>query len=633
MNVSDKENLTAAIVSLKSMNMSSDQILSTLDGKNKNITQKQLKSLIAEQFPEDQQVLAKMSKDDKVETVAMNLAKSGMFLSTMDGNGERTSYMASGMYEDEHNNKRPTYWRKAYPAEIENAVYRIISSRYDNANGSHLAVTHSNLVSVSETLMNASVAYGVSDECDKILISSKSVNSDGQYCPVTYYGIKNGVVGTMEELLEGGENGKGCGTEYCFRRFCDCDQKESKVPVIEEEDINLELVNEYAEKAKKEMAAYKGEWKVVEKNEKTGRDIYGWVGGDKNAYKVRFPETVLGWACGDLDLYVDILTISAAPLMSRKPDKTFFVLGEKANGKSTWRHLLKCVYGTRNCSDVQVAQMGSWDYASTLIGKMVNFPDEESATIDGANGNQMDTAAFKSMATHDNVVIRQKGSSVPFNIKCNFVSIIPMNEQPDWKHIDGGVIDRIAIVPFNADYSNERQSAISFEEQTYTPEYISKFIGELIGIAKFYEESKGGFTWSEAVESVSRMWDEEHNNVKMFVRDFKRAFTGYQNLSLLYESYQKWCRHTGRDYIYDTKARLKNVMAFEGYNQRSTDHATEIKVVKRKEERVEKGASLSEDNMVLMPNGVMHSVREILDANMDPVSIKLEGLGLKRCDD
>ena len=404
------------------------------------------------------------------------------------------------------------------------------------------------------------------------------------------------------------------------------------MPIIPEEEVNLELVQEYADKAYSDLEEW---YKAYDAGEST-----------TGLYQHRFDDTFMVWACGDEGLYRDIITMCATPLLIRKPECTFFILGEQSNGKSSLRHLLQCAYGVRNCSDVQVAQMGSWDYASTLLGKVVNFPDEEKTNLE-----DMDIAAFKSMSTHENIKIRKKGSSVPFDIPCDFVSIIPLNSYPNWKALDGGVARRVRILPFNADLSAASQKGgKSFEEVHYTPEFISKFIGEIIGVASFYTRTGRDIVWSETTERASSDWKKEKVNAPIFKTDFEKVFKGFQSHAILYECYQNWCKgglgdiDTGIDYQYETKKRLKEVFGqFGGYNKKAVIrtmnggiHITKGTAPCPIEWCLWEGATIDLGHIGGLDWGTkmgVKTVREVLDMGADPVTLKLMEQGLMREDD
>lgn len=424
----------------------------------------------------------------------------------------------------------------------------------------------------------------------------------------------------------------------CFRRFCNSTEGVAHVPYITESDIILPLVKEHFDLAYHDMK---------EHYENISNARY-----NKGAYGVRFPDSVMRWACGDSDLYVDILTVAATPLLVRKPECTFFILGRQGNGKSSFRHLLQATYGNRNVSGVQISQMGSWDYASTLIGKSLNFPDEESSSIE-----EMDKATFKSMSTHENITIRQKGSSTPFEILCDFPSIIPLNELPNWKALDGGVARRIIILPFNADLTRETKlGGVGYEERTYTPEFISRFIGEIMGIASFYTKTGNRILWSRATNTSSNIWRQQVNNVETFAADFTRVFKGFTSTKFLYECYKCWCKggtgnkDSGIDYQYATyKAFNEYFTIFSNWNKRQayappdggapmlyttqsgSDAAPLPLILSEDRTMIDVGAATGTALYTDTRDGVI-TAGDCVAHGWDPVTLRLLGQGLTRID-
>lgn len=563
----------------------------------------------------------RVSKDEKIERTTEAIAEMSDAITVPNSFGELSTYTARRQYDG----GPVVYWEEAYRTELEQMVYtRLRDQRVIKKAKCRLAATDSNVNMVTNTLLHATYTKLGIGRRKTVMLTSKYIGDRGQEIEATYYDMRKG------ELVEYSNLDSDL-KEKCFSRFCNTTSEVQHVPIIPEEEVNLKLVQEYANKAYSDLEAW---YKAYD----AGRSTAG-------LYKNRFDDTFMVWACKDEELYRDIITMCATPLLIRKPECTFFILGEQSNGKSSLRHLLQCAYGARNCASVQVAQMGSWDYASTLLGKTVNFPDEEKTNLE-----DMDIASFKSMSTHENLQIRKKGSSVPFDIPCDFVSIIPINTYPNWKALDGGVARRVRILPFNADLSAASQKGgKSFEETHYTPEFISKFIGEIIGVASFYTRTGRDIVWSEVTESASSDWKKEKVNAPIFKQDFEKIFRGFQSHNLLYECYQSWCKgglgdvDTGIDYQFETKKRLKEVFTqFGGYNKKINIRTQSGGVHITKGEKpcpiewcLWEGATVDVGHIGGLDwgteRGVM-TVREILDMGADPVTLKLMEQGLCRED-
>lgn len=562
-----------------------------------------------------------ITKEMKVERTAQVIASMSDAITIPNTFGELSTYRAKKQYKD----GPVVYWEEAYRTELEHMVYRrLLDPKVCAKAKCKLPATANNARMVTDTLLHATYSEMGIGRRKTIMLTSKYIKDNGAEVEATYYDMQKGEILEYSNL---DENLK----EKCFSRFCNTTSEVLHVPIIPEESIDLEIVQEYANQAYADLE------KWYESYEK------GNITNDK--YQIRFEDTFLKWACGDRGLYKDIITMCATPLMVRKPECTFFILGEKSNGKSSLRHLMQCVYGVRNCASVQVAQMGSWDYASTLLGKIVNFPDEEKTNLE-----DMDVASFKSMSTHENLQIRKKGSSVPFDIPCDFVSIIPLNTYPDWKALDGGVARRVRILPFNADLSAESaKGGIGFEEQKFTGEFISSVIGELIGTASFYARTGRDIVWSDTTEEASSDWQKELVNAPLFKRDFEKVFRGFQSTNLLYECYQHWCKgglgdtDTGIDYQWETKKRIKEVFTqFGGYDKNMVMRTSQggIHITKKDlpcptEWALWEGATIDVGHIGGLGWGTergLMTVREVLDMGADPVTLKLMEQGLDRED-
>lgn len=571
-----------------------------------------------------------LTKELKIELTGAAIVDQGDIITTINSLGGATTYMAEKAKLGEDN--IVSYWRAG--SELELQAYCLTRMQHPTimrAARCRVPGTATNIKTITDTAIYHSILVGKhlsQSDRHSLLISSHSTDSKGNDLEPIYYDMEKGEI--MEySALPPDKQGR------CFRRFCNSVDGISHVPYIPEEEIDVDLVKEHFELARKEM-------------EEHYENLL--IGTNKTTYGIRFKGSVMKWACKDPFLYVDILTLAATPLLVRKPECTFFILGEKGNGKSSFRHLLQCVYGTRNVSGVQVSQMGSWDYASTLLGKSLNFPDEESTNIEA-----MDKAVFKSMSTHETITIRQKGSSIPFEILCDFPSIIPLNELPNWKNLDGGIARRITILPFNANLMNETQlGGIGYEERTYTPEFISRFLGEIMGIASFYTQTGKSILWSDATKSASNAWANETSNVDLFIQDFKRVFKGFVSQKLLYSCYQNWCRgglgnvDTGIEYQYETMKRLKEALCvFGGWDTKRTlrlaDQSVPIQYTCHHDSNRAKPEEILWERALLDIGAIggaawangrdnVITVAEALDHGWDPVTIRLMSQGLQRRD-
>lgn len=572
----------------------------------------------------------KLSGDEKVELTATAIIDQGELLTTISSLGEVSTYMP---YKAKIGEKEiVSYWHGGSPFELEVHCLKCMQkSNIMKMAKCRISGTSANIKSICATAIHHSALRGDKmspSDRHTLLISSHATDNRGNDLEPMYYDMEKGEILSYTQLSPEKQG-------RCFKRFCNSVDGVAHVPYIPEEELDIGLVQARFKLARREM-------------EKAYKDMK--FGNELN-YGIRFEDSVMKWACEDPALYLDILTLAATPLMVRKPECTFFILGEKGNGKSSFRHLLQCAYGTRNVAGLQVAQLGSWDYASTLIGKSLNFPDEESTNIES-----MDKAVFKSMSTHETISIRQKGSSVPFEILCDFPSIVPLNELPNWKNLDGGVARRITILPFNANLMEEtKKGGIGYEERTYTPEFISCFLGEIMGIASFYTQTGNPIIWSPATRAASNAWQKELNSIDLFLEDFQRVFKGFSSVKLLYSCYQNWCKgglgrvETGIDYAYDSLKHMKEVITiFRGWNLESTVRLPDRKVPLHITCHSELGRPPVEKVLwegalvdVGMAGGGAQwaggrdnvlTVTQCLERGWDPVTLRLMSQGLKRRD-
>ena len=418
------------------------------------------------------------------------------------------------------------------------------------------------------------------------------------------------------------------GVRPCWRHMVDTTSSQDGVPMIAtnlDDDkgdyaeigfngaLNKDTIIEWADRAYRDISEYQ-----------EARD-----NGDKTAvYPERFDTTLSVWACNRNGVYLDLLKLAACPLLKEKPKKIFFTLGRTRNGKSTYSNLLKTAYGANNTCPVATSQFDNWSYTGQLVGKMLNIPDEDDVSA-------LQVANFKQIASHAVVPFAVKGAREPIKIKCDFVNIIPLNREPKWDDdsIDDAILQRVCILPFDADLASRDVHIKNFEESVYTGEFVSQFIGEIIGIARFYSEY-GTMEFSEESNVSTRKFVQEHSNGKEYMHDFKQVFTGFASQKIAWESYQIWCR-SGEDEERKQMARDRFDQVVREYFDHSPERPhigmKQPKIyISRDADKAELGVdwqyrALWPGNKVKTLTGE-RTVQDLFDCNQDPVSVGVQYL-------
>ena len=251
------------------------------------------------------------------------------------------------------------------------------------------------------------------------------------------------------------------------------------------------------------------------------------------------------WACGNEGVYNDILKASASVFMRKKPIGAFILTGLRRNGKSTFVKMLHTMLGRANTSSVRLAELHDPHKNLTLLGTLLNAPDEE---IEGKDMSEEATADFKSMAAHEELVLPVMYSAQPQPISTDFVMFCPMNDDPEWKgNSASACAQRSLIIPFYADLSKFDNSGHDFEKETFTAYMYQDLLGVLFAYATYYSRHK--LTFSSTMESERKAVSETSDNRVTFANLFCKWFVGYTNENLVFDEYRSWCDHYHYNYV------------------------------------------------------------------------------------
>ena len=254
---------------------------------------------------------------------------------------------------------------------------------------------------------------------------------------------------------------------------------------------------------------------------------------------------ISAWANYDHDTYMDILKTFASPLLKTLPRVCIFLVGTGTNGKSACVNLVHTVYGETNTTRNKIAETGDWHKALSLKYTLVNCPDEDSMNFDAAKKARDPITDFKTFAAHEKIEINKMREQTPITIKCDFMSIIPMNHMVDWtKEEDAGpLVKRSMVINFDNDLEADQSVDMreDFAVSTYTHEVMAKFVGTIAGIAGYYTRNDLPMEFSEKAKRIQKNLKDEQDSAATYRREFENHFCAYESIKFLYEDYQKWC--------------------------------------------------------------------------------------------
>ena len=218
-------------------------------------------------------------------------------------------------------------------------------------------------------------------------------------------------------------------------------------------------------------------------------------------------------SCND-DQIRDLLEEMAGFCLYRRNElrKAFILIGDKANGKSTFLDCVVNMVGEDNASALDLSELKDRFRSSEMVGKLLNAGDD-------INDNFIsDASTFKKVVSGERTTYEKKGvDAFKFSNYCKF--IFSANAIPRMKDKTGAVLDRLIIIPFNAtfskkdaDYDPHIKSKLRTEEAM---EYLLQIALE--GLQRVLKNN--GFSDSVKVQEELEKYHEKNDPLIGFIKE------------------------------------------------------------------------------------------------------------------
>lgn len=217
--------------------------------------------------------------------------------------------------------------------------------------------------------------------------------------------------------------------------------------------------------------------------------------------------------CGDKDMQKVLLEFMGYSLSSDDcwAQKALVLVGEGANGKSTFINVLRNLGGIGNYSSASLKDLQKSEYSRQLLdGKLFNVSEETPTSA------MMDTSLFKDVVAGGELQVRQIYKDAYF-MRNRAKFIFSCNELPEACDTSYGYYRRLVIVPFNATFSRA--------DKAYDPHIDKKLVHELPGIFNLalwgYHSlcRNGGFTDASKVAETIDVYKKETDTVFSWFED------------------------------------------------------------------------------------------------------------------
>lgn len=258
-----------------------------------------------------------------------------------------------------------------------------------------------------------------------------------------------------------------------------------------------------------------------------------------NAYYEVTDRTLDKISCED-DTVRDLLEEAIGYCFYRRNElrKSFILIGDKANGKSTYLDMIKTLLGENNVCALDLKELGERFKTALLAGKLANIGDDI--------GDEFipNPAIFKKLVSGDRINAERKGHD-PFDFDNYSKLLFSANDIPRIKDKSGAVLSRLVIVPFDARFSKDDPDFDPYIKyklrRRESMEYLIQ-VG-LDGLKRVLENNS--FTNSKRVTKQIEEYEENNNPIIQFFKE--KEFSDFENNSVkeIFVEYCGYCHGNG----------------------------------------------------------------------------------------
>ena len=251
------------------------------------------------------------------------------------------------------------------------------------------------------------------------------------------------------------------------------------------------------------------------------------------AYCEAADKTLDKLACGDTEIRSLLEEVIGYTFYRRNElRKAFILIGDKANGKSTYLDMIKTMLGDENTAALDLKELGDRFKTAELFGKLANIGD------DIGDDFIPNPAAFKKLVSGDRLNAERKGQD-PFDFNNYSKLLFSANNIPRIKDKSGAVVNRLVIIPFNAKFSPDDPDYDPYIKYKLRKEDSMEYLIQLgIGGLKRVLANRR-FTTSIKVEREIEEYEENNNPILLFFKEEPKIENEPTNE--VYKKYTEFC--------------------------------------------------------------------------------------------
>lgn len=251
--------------------------------------------------------------------------------------------------------------------------------------------------------------------------------------------------------------------------------------------------------------------------------------------------------------------------------KSFFLLGEKRNGKSTFLHMVENLFGDENVSNLDLSEIGHEFKTAELTDRLVNVGDDIS---DEWVSN---TAIFKKVVSGSTVTVAKKGKDpYKLNSVCKFYFSANALPRLGRGKDSSAVLDRLVIIPFDAMFSKNDPDYDPFikyklRDEAVMEALIANSIPALRDVLANQE-----FAHCEKVDVNLAEFEKSNNPVLEFFDELDESEYLHEPVKAVYQRYNVFCASNN----------LQAMSAIEFQRQMKKQFNVSVKVVQQSGKKV-----------------------------------------------
>lgn len=242
-------------------------------------------------------------------------------------------------------------------------------------------------------------------------------------------------------------------------------------------------------------------------------------------------------ACGDENVY-KLLYQSVGYCFYRRNElrKSFFLLGEKRNGKSTFLDMVSTLLGEDNTANLDLCEIGDRFRTAELTGKLANIGDD-------INDEWVsNTAIFKKVVSGDTVTAERKGKD-PFKLRSFAKFFFSANSLPRLGRgkDSSAVLDRLVIIPFDAKFSKDDADYDPFIKYKLRGEDVMEALiaNAVPALREVLAEQE--FAHCEKIRANMEEFEKSNNPILEFYEEIDEADYLNEPVKYVYQKYTSFC--------------------------------------------------------------------------------------------